>query len=119
MAASISIRIKPDWDEVETVRAKSAEFLRQHGLASEVIDALSMVTCELTENAVKYGYYVPGGVEDIQVSVDLESDSVTVEVKSPVRSRDEEGLLRLDQMIQWIRGYQDPFEAYLMRLQEV
>jgi hypothetical protein len=28
-------------------------------------------------------------------------------------------LSRLDQTIQWIRGYQDPFEAYIERIKEV
>ena len=118
MQPMLKMSIHPDWDEIDGVRTRSADFLRARGLAEHVVDALAMVTCELTENAVKYGHF-QGRERAIDVSVSVEPETVTVEVKSPVRDESEPDLGRLDQMIQWIRGHQDPFEAYLARLKEV
>ena len=118
MQPVLKLDIEPDWNEVDAVRERSATFLREHGLATEAIDALSMVACELTENAVKYGRF-DGRAEKIGVTVQVAQRSVTVEVKSPVADADDEAVAKLDYMIQWIRGYQDPFEAYIERLKEV
>lgn len=114
----LRLEVEEAWSEVGRVREESAAFLRQHGLDADAIDALSMVTCELTENAMKYGSF-GGRMREISVAVTLGPQAVTVEVRSPVADADDHALARLDSMIQWIRGHQDPFEAYLERLAEV
>jgi hypothetical protein len=118
MEPVLKLQIEPDWSAVDRVRGQSVTFLREHGLAVEVIDALSMVVCELTENAVKYGRF-EGDARGISVSVAMRAREVIVEVTSPVAHADDEAVAKLDYMIQWIRGHQDPFEAYLERLKEV
>jgi len=118
MTPKLDIQIPADWDEIDGVRERTASFLRKHGLPPPGVDAVAMVTCELTENAVKYGHFSDNTTE-ILVQVAYAPVSVTVEVRSPVAADDVENLQRLDRMVQWIRGYQDPFEAYLDRLKEV
>jgi hypothetical protein len=86
------------------------------GLGDDEAYQLSMVAQELLENAVKYGAF--SGAERIGLGVRMGSEDVTVEVKSRV-GVDDANLRRFDQMIQWIRGYQDPFEAYVERLKQV
>lgn len=118
MMPRLSIQIHPRWEEIANVRRQTAGFLGGLKLQRDVVDAVAMVACELTENATKYGFYATGqGSIDISVSVD--SSRVTVEVANPIGSTEGENLQRLDRMIQWIRGYQDPFEAYLQRLKDL
>jgi hypothetical protein len=118
MTTKLDIRIRADWSEIDGVREQTAAFLRSQGLAPPGVDAVAMVACELTENAVKYGHYADDA-QQLNVHVSYAPHGVTVEVRCPVRADDEENLRRLDRMVQWIRGYQDPFEAYLDRLKEV
>lgn len=118
MERQIRIEIEPAWDHIETARARASAFLSQHGLARAELDALEMVLCELLENAVKYGFY-RGATRTVAAALTVEPTRVTVEVQSPLESIDAEALTRLDRTIQSIRGYQDPFEAYLARLREV
>jgi len=118
MQSMLKLQIEPDWDEVDRVRERSAAFLGEQGLTDEAIYALSMVVCELTENAVKYGTF-DSSAHEIGVTVSLGPKAVTVEVTSPVAHADDDIVGKLDYTIQWIRGYQDPFEAYLERLKEV
>ena len=110
--------LKPNWAELERVREKGAEFFKCQGLASETIDALVMVISELAENSIKYGDFTP---TENQVVIDthMGERNVTVEVRNPVNEETYHHLRRLDRMIQWIRGYQDSFEAYVERLKEV
>ncbi len=115
---TLSLDVEPVWDSIDHVRRGNEDFLRAHGISQPSIEALSMVTCELMENAVKYGFF-DGDVKRIASRCSVERDNVVLEVLSPVRPGDDAAMARLDHMIQWIRGYQDPFQAYLMRLREV
>jgi hypothetical protein len=119
MAERLSMQIKPSWDELPEVRRQTATFLKAKGFSSDAIDALAMVACELSENAVKYGEYDEAARSAIDISVSLSAADVTVEVAHPVARADKDNLTRLDRTVQWIRGYQDPFEAYLQRLKEL
>ncbi|HZA50478.1 MAG TPA: ATP-binding protein [Myxococcaceae bacterium] len=115
----LSMDIAPRWEEVSGVRRETARFLGGLGLPRDVIDAVAMVACELTENATKYGSFRDGSQREIGVRVSVGSRDVMVEVRNPVSPAADENLAQLDRMVQWIRGYQDPFEAYLQRLKEL
>jgi hypothetical protein len=85
-----------------------------NGLSRDEAYGLCMVARELLENAVKYGRYADGK-PPVDLSVEIAAHEVIVEVKSPV-GVDSEDLHEFDRTIQWIRGFQDPFEAYVERL---
>lgn len=118
MGRAMNISIEPTWDRIDRVREQSSRFLSEQGVTSEVVDAITMVACELTENAVKYGSYDrPRATIELKLSVTTRA--ILLEVMSPMDEADADHLERLDRMIQWIRGHQDPFQAYLERLEEV
>lgn len=117
MASSWESEIKPEWDEVDSVRDGAFSFLGSLGVSQEVVDAVAMVACELTENAIKYGSFAAGDL--VQVSITERPHGILIEIKNPIGEGDDENMVKLDEMIQWIRGFQDPFEAYLERLEEV
>ena len=118
MTQILRCSVLPQWDEIEVVRDKTVAFCREQGLIDEVTDAVAMVTSELLENANKYGTTTAEHPE-IEVRLTCRSSSVTVEVRHDTAPGSAAHLLRLDRMIQWIRSYQDPFQAYLERLREV
>ena len=118
MKKSIEFNVKPDWDEIEKIRNESAEFLQAHELTDDTIHSLSMIISELIENGIKYGNFKM--VENrVVVIINIERGAVTIEVLNPVDENAIKHLSRLDKTIQWIRGYQDPFEAYIERIKEV
>jgi hypothetical protein len=112
----IELPIAPDWDAVKAVWDPCHEALSRAGLEDDETYALSMVAQELLENAVKYGAYGEG--DAILLSLHVSQWEVTVEVKSRV-GVDDAHLRRFDETIQWIRGHQDPFEAYVERMKVV
>lgn len=80
--------------------------------------SISMVSTELVENAVKYGDHDYVGEDAILFSLIGNNEEVIVEVKNKTKENGEH-IRRMDETIQWIRGYQNPFEAYVERLKSV
>ena len=118
MKKSIEFNVKPDWDEIEKVRNESADFLQSHELSDNTIHSLSMIISELIENGLKYGNFKTKN-NKVVVIINVAANTVTVEVVNPVDKSAYKHLTKLDRTIQWIRGYQDPFEAYIERIKEV
>jgi len=116
VAATLELDLPPTWSAIQPVWAPCHNALRRGGLAESEAYALSMVAQELLENAVKYGD--ADSPHPIHLSIQLTPDEVTIEVKNHVAGDDAE-LLRFDRAIQWLRGFQDPFEAYVERLKLV
>lgn len=110
--------LPPVWDRTKALWDESKRFFATHGLDPDDAYALAMTTSELLENAVKYGDW--GRAPDEQVSLVLEvaGRAATIEVESPVAD-DPRALRRLDDQIQWMRGFQSPFEAYVEKLKQL
>jgi hypothetical protein len=111
----LELSLPPEWGAVKAVWDPCRGSLERAGLAPDEAYALAMVAQELLENAVKY--CAPGG-DTIRLSVQVDPEDVTVEVRSRV-GVDDAHLRRFDRTVQWIRSYQDPFEAYVERLKQV
>src|SRR3989339_430301 len=121
MKQFLKLAVKPEWHEIEEARNKTTKFLKSLGLATDSVHALTMVMSELIENSVKYGNF-PLPADNVEVDIHQDENIITVEVINPVNPVDESAynhLKKLDKTIQWIRGYQDPFEAYVEKLKEV
>jgi hypothetical protein len=114
--AALDLAIAPDWDAVKRTWDPSHKMLVDAGLTADEGYQLAMVTQELLENAVKYGSFRHG--ERLLLGIRVTSEDVVIEVKSRV-GVDDAHLHSFDQRIQWIRGFQDPFEAYVERMKIV
>lgn len=112
----LDVVIPPDWGAVKATWDPCRETLAHAGLDADEGYALAMVAQELLENAVKYGAFGPG--DAIRLRLRVAGDEVTVEVASRV-GVDDAHLRVFDQAVQWIRSFQDPFEAYVERLKQV
>jgi hypothetical protein len=77
-----------------------------------------MVISELIENSIKYGIF-KAPENNVLVNIEIGKKIMTVEVINPIGEACYENLNKLDKTIQWIRGYQDPFEAYVNKIEEV
>ena len=118
MEKSMNLVVRPRWNEVEKVRGKTSQFLGSHGLSKDTINGITMVISELIENGIKYGSFaLPENT--VTANVHIGENIITVEVIHPIDEAAYPHLKNLDKMIQWIRGYQDPFEAFVERLKEV
>jgi len=114
--AVLDLGVEPEWDAVKAAWDPCRAVITRAGLSDDESYQLAMVAQELLENAVKYGAFHTG--ERVGLEVRVQPEDAIVEVKSRV-GVDDANLRRFDQMIQWIRGFQDPFEAYVERMKIV
>jgi len=112
-----TIIIEPAWDEIEKARNQISRFLVDHHILEDLVQAETMIFSELIENGVKYGKFLPG--DHVETHVNIDDHLITIEVIHPIDTADRDHLRELDEMIQWIRGYQDSFEAYIEKLKEI
>lgn len=118
MDRSMRVAVEAKWDEIEIIRNQSTVFFESHGLTMDSVQALTMVVSELIENGIKYGKFT-SQKNEVTLDIRVHDDFVLVETTHPTDGTAYTHLKQLDKMIQWIRGYQDPFQAYAERLREV
>lgn len=118
MENTLKLHLAPDWNQIEEARNAGIDFLETHGFQKDLIHSLIMILSELLENSVKYGNFKKTNTA-ININLDISKSLITIEVNNPVDKRSEDHLKRLDKTIQWIRGYQDSFQAYVEKLKEI
>ena len=114
----MKVTLSPNWNELEPVRQEAHDFLQDRDLHGDIVYSTVMVLSELLENSIKYGHFEDSD-STVQVSLDVNKHIITVAVTNPVNESCFKDLEKLDRMIQWVRGYQDPFEAYVERMKEI
>ncbi|MEW6777406.1 MAG: ATP-binding protein [Bdellovibrionota bacterium] len=118
--STLNLQVAPHWDELDSIRDAVSAFLDGNGCNRDTCQAVVMTASELAENAIKYGDYGNGRPgQNVILSVALQPRRIVVEVRNPVAPEATVDLRRLDAMVQWIRGFQDPFQAYVERLKVV
>ena len=118
MKRTLKLTMKPKWDEIEKVRKKGRDFLASQGLDSDSVHAFTMVIRELVENSVKYGKF--GSTQNkVILSINISENLIIAEVINPVDETVLQYLRKLDKTLQWIRGFQDPFQAYVERIKQI
>jgi len=118
MENSLKLNIPPEWSEIENIRNAGIQFLETHGFSSDLVHSLTMILSELVENSIKYGDF-EGFRSEVLIYLDIDKSLITIEVNNPVDGTNTHHLKRLDKTIQWIRGYQDSFQAYVEKLREI
>ena len=118
MSSTRKWAIDPNWDEIEQVSSESIEFLSSNHIDEDTVQMFNMVICELVENSLKYGDF-SSSEKKVDIEVSISKKMATVEVRNLFRKEMRPHLERLDKTIQWIRGFQDPFQAYLEKLKEI
>ena len=112
MKKSITFFLNSNGNENEQVRAKTSNFLKSHSLSDKIVQEQIMIVKELLNICGQYtGIKSPQG--KITVQIHISRDKITVEVSHPINGIQNKQLEKLDKTIQFIRGYQDPYEAFL------
>jgi hypothetical protein len=115
MKNSIAFRLEPNGSEIAKVVEKGERFLKAHGLSDDRVQTQIMVIKELINSGKTFANLKPAGNE-MSVHIYIEENTITAEVKKAVEeSASDTQLQALDRTIQWIRGYQDPFEPFMVK----
>jgi hypothetical protein len=118
VSLELELKVISDWAEVGRVNQAVAEFLASCGLPPDAIDKYTMVVCELVENGIKYGHF-DGERDAVGVRIAIANGAISVLVSNPIGKYTRTHLTELDRTIQWVRGFQAPFEAYIARMKAI
>ncbi len=114
---NIALDMNADWRNTSHIQEAVWNFIYCSLDDEARADKISMVSTELVENAIKYGEARPRDSEAVKFSLKADVDKIVVEVRNRVKTGEYgEHVRRLDETIQWIRGFENPFEAYMKRL---
>jgi hypothetical protein len=117
MKKTMEFSLKSNGGEIKKSEQKISKFLKYHGYSNDTIQAQIMILRELIISGKKFDDLRPSEFE-MSVQLHIEDNTITVEVKKSVCESAYGKLEELDKTIQWIRGYQDPLEHYMINLAE-
>ncbi len=103
--------------DIDKAADSGSSFLKSHGFSDDAVQAPIMVLRELIKKSMKYGMFKIAA-DGIAVRLQIDKNMYTIEVLNPVDNTCDHRLKELDKTIQFIRGYQDPYEAYSRKLAE-
>jgi hypothetical protein len=112
MKKSLTLLFYSNGNEFEQAMGKTSEFLTAHGVADEAIKKQILIIKELITICMQYSS-LKAPQQQMTVHIDISKDRITAEVSNPIHGLQSKKLEKLDKTIQFIRGHQDPFEAYL------
>ena len=114
---SIDVPVRSEWASAERLRASVRGCVLAMYGDVDASHALSLVTAELAENAIKYGRW-NDVAETFRLRVWGDRPRAHVTVESPV-DPDPAATQRLFDTLRWIAGFATPEEAYRARLLEI
>jgi hypothetical protein len=116
---SLDLPVRNEWKNVELLRSSVENCFQAVFSDIDGCNALSMVTGELLENALKYGDWDADVAEKaFRLRVDGTSGRTVVTVQNPVKPGDP-GLAELLDTIAWIKTFKTPADAYRARLLDI
>ncbi len=117
MRKNLILHISPVWSEIDNARKQLSEFLIGNNVDLNLQHTVIMVSSELLENAIKYGETETAF--PISLEIDIGINNIIIEVKDKINALQKKNLSTLDHHIQWIKGFQSPFEAFIEKLKTV
>jgi anti-sigma regulatory factor (Ser/Thr protein kinase) len=110
----LDLTVPADWNRIDRVREVVAGCLGTLCEEDEVADALSMVSAELLENAIKYG---DAARPEILFSLALRAEPAQLVVTvANTTGGDPRNVHALHSRIAWLQGFSSPAEAYVAAL---
>ena len=111
MSKSKKFSLKPNSHDIKKAGEICGKFMKSFGLPDSLIQDQIFVVQELIKNGIKCGN-CKATENEIFVQLQISQKSITIEVKNPIDESCFKRLDEFDKTIQFLRGYQDPFEAH-------
>jgi hypothetical protein len=113
----IDIPVRNDWESVDLLRTSIVNSMTAIFAETDSAESFATVAAELLENAIKYGQWKdPAAMLHLRVSGD--GDGARIEVAHPVDAASD-NTRELLEMIDWIKTFPSPEEAYRARLLQI
>ncbi|MCB1189860.1 MAG: hypothetical protein H7A23_18530 [Leptospiraceae bacterium] len=110
---NILLKMPANWEQAKYFQEFLWNYIMSALASEESADKISMAGTELIENAIKYGNIDNNSKTTVDFSLKGNGNNFILEVKNKISPDSRDNIKQLDEKIQWIRGYQNPYEAYV------
>jgi hypothetical protein len=117
MKKTIKFNLNPNGQDIEKVGEKGSNFLKSHGFSNDVVSEQVMIIRDLIKYGINSGCFTPLR-NKMTACIHIAENTITIEIAHTVDHTCCDKLKELDKTIQFIRGYQNPFEAYMLKQKE-
>ena len=111
MTDCVHFTITHDRIGLDKVREKTTWFFKSRGFSENSVKEQMMILDELVQIGSNFGN-IASSKNKTRVQINIDENAVYIEVSKPIDTKDIKQIENLDKTIQFIRGFQDPFEAY-------
>ena len=113
MKKSIKFKFKPNTQGIEKIREESTDFLKLYGFSDQTVESQNNIIKELIKKGKNLAKQETTESEMTLILL-VDKNTIIVEVKKPIKDTTQSQLYEFEKIVQWIRGYQDPFEPYMI-----
>lgn len=103
--------LKINGKEIDSLIKKSNWFLKSHGMSKNIVHEQIMIIYELVKFSSGFDNLSLSDTR-ISIRINIDKEAIWIEVSKPINENATDHLKDLDKTIQFIRGFQDPFEAF-------
>jgi hypothetical protein len=111
MKDCLELNLNANGSELEKVLRESNSFFNTHGISKKISNEQTMVLTKLTKFLALYGRNKRSD-DKIKIQINIENDKIIIEAIKSASTMDFDQIEKLEEVIQFIRGFQDPFEAF-------
>jgi hypothetical protein len=111
MKTFIKLSLNSNGAGIEQASEKTAEFLNSQGFPGKIVHEQIIILNKLYKICLRYSS-CKSHQRNMTVRIIIQGDKIIIEVSYPIIDIQNKQLEELDKTIQFIRGFQDPFEAY-------
>lgn len=112
----VNFSLDTNWENTSYIQEAIWNVIQCSMHDESMADNVSMVSAELVENAIKYGDADANNQVMIDFSLKGDHQQIVIGVINQIKSDSKKQIAELDETIQWVRGFQNPFEAYVEKL---
>ena len=114
MQKSKKFTLRPNAQDIDMAINTIVNRLYSLSINENIVNTHELIIRQLTENGLRYGNFSHPESE-ITINIHIAVDSIIYEVISPVDPKFNQNLEKLDGTIQLIKGFQDPYEAFIIK----
>jgi hypothetical protein len=118
MKDCLELNLNANGSEFEKVLRASNSFFNTHGISKKISNEQTMVLTKLTKFLALYGRNKRSD-DKIKIQINIENDKIIIEAIKSASTMDFDQIEKLEEVIQFIRGFQDPFEAFTKLKKEI
>lgn len=109
---SADFSIETNNNGLKAVIEESNQFLKSHGISEKTVDEQIMVLEEIVKCGTAFDNFGPSDGRT-RIGINIDKEVIRIEVSRSLNDSAVSRIQELDKIIQFINGFQDPFDAFI------